>query len=178
MDSVIVETTAKNRDTCKTRAKEKESRSVRLALRVCLVSDGFEVEFPPPARTLVSEGTPHTRVVWAKSARPVLAVSYSRSWIRGESRRPICFVTANAPLCLSFSFPLSAHYARLSFPLTLSLLFANVFFVFSIALPRYSTTHASRLLRPLRLRISHRGSFTVYNRRDVYQPATSLQAQA
>ena len=75
VDSVIVGTTAKNRDnTCKTRAKEKESRSVRLALRVCLVSGGFEVEFPPPSRTLVSEGTPHTRVVWAKSARPVLAV--------------------------------------------------------------------------------------------------------
>ena len=146
--SVIVETTAKDRDTCKTRAKEKESRSVRLALRVCLVSDGFEVEFPPLARTLVSEGTPHTRVVWAKSARPVLAVSCSRSWIRGESRRPICFVTANAPLCLSFSLPLSAHYARLSFPLTLSLPFASVFFVFSIALPRRSTTLASSSSSP------------------------------
>lgn len=58
--------------------KKKNRGPFALALRVCLVSVAPS-RIPPTSRTLrtASEGTPHTRVVWAKSGRllPVCRVA-------------------------------------------------------------------------------------------------------
>lgn len=90
----------------------------------------------------------------------VRCMSCCRSWIRGESRRPICFVTANAPLSF-FLFP-SPYTLCISFFPSFSLSFVHQH-VLSYCSPHCSSTLASRLFRPRRLHASRHRSFTVYN---------------
>lgn len=94
------------RHTCATRPKEKESRPARSGYvpvpraRYKALEQDSPLLWPPPRgrRERSSEGTRRTRERFGPRASwllPLRAVFYSRSWLRGESRRPICFVTAN-----------------------------------------------------------------------------------
>lgn len=146
-----------------------------LALRVCLVSDGFEAGFPPPSRTLVSEGTPHTRVVWAKSAQPVFAVC--RVAVLGYAVK-VAGLFVSLPrtrLCLSFSFLLRIHCAYLSFPFSLSPSFTNTFCLIALLTAPPRLLRVSFVLVVSTPLITVRSPYTTSGR---ITKTTSPQAQA